>query len=457
MAKKNNKGAAPQAEETKKTVEVIDASKLRDAVNNRPSDGLDANHQVDMLMGLKTYFKDDPNAKNIFGEDMTDRVNNITAIGFISVLTNEVLFGKSNFAARMSVTQRQAVIELAPLAGVTINPKLLPAPESDGTAVITSNAVTVSEETKKAAKAEKEILDSKPTTDPTKVTNDKQLAKSIVYILADAKTEPRPAYRMDRAAEFLRSVQLIAAGKQGGEKAQETIQLINDKSVATLLNEISDLVGECTFTTVGLAHYINRVFSESKNPIPAFCLLRNASRNKKSGLTLSNLTLAAIVKVLVKWGTEPSIAKYKKAIEDARKTYKNNKKGFDEYTKPIYDNIKYCEDRLNTINEPSTDFVETLLDKYNENDITAKTIVRYILGSYYKTSPEDAEAFLNKDELFKDVQQMAGIIINAFRDPLSQDIRYSEANLTFPRKNDVQMVDVVESKKEEKEGEPSKN
>lgn len=442
MAKKNNKGAAPNAEkvnntENKTTVEVIDANKLHSALGTKPSVGLDANHQVDMLMGLKTYFKDDPNAKNVFGEDMTTRVNNITAIGFISVLTNEVLFGKSEFAARMSVTQRQAVIELAPLAGVTINEKLLPAPEKDGTAMITSNAVTVSEETKAAAKKEKQILDDKPETDPTKVTNDKQLAKSIVFILSDAKTEPRPAMRMERAAEFIRAYQMFVASKLTNEdEKNKTTELIKNKQVSVLLDEISNLVGECPFTTVGLAHYIYRVLTETKNPIPAFCLLRNASRNKITNQTLSNETLAAIVKVLIKWSVIPNIKKYRKAIDDARKSFKGNDKGFEIFTEPIFNNIKYLEEIQSIVNNPSTNFVETLIEKFEEGDATAKTVVRYILGSFYQINVDDVNTLNDKNELMKDVQQYAGIITNAFRDPLAQDIRYVEANLSYVPKTE---------------------
>jgi len=437
MGKKNTKGAAPETNtEKKNTVEVIDATKLQSVVNSKPSTGLDANHQVDMLMGLKTFFKDDPNAEKIFGKNVTDRVNNITAIGFISVLTNEVLFGKSEFAARMSVTQRQAVIELAPLAGVTINPKLLPAPEADGTAIIPTTAVTVSKDTEKAAKKEKKIMDSKPTTDPSKITSDEQLRNSLTFIFADAKTEPRPVKRMERATEFLRSYQLINANKLDGDEKTKQLELVKNKTVSELLDEVRVLLGECPFTTMGLAHYIYKTITETKNPISAYCLLRNASKNRTTGETLSDETIMAVIRVLVKWSVEPNLEKYNKAIEKAKKDFKD-KKQYETYVEPILKNIEYCKELENIVINPSVDVVDTLIEKFNEKDATAKTIVKYIAGTFYSIDGNTVEDREDKDELLKDIQQRAGIIVNLFRDPLSQDIRYKEANLSYsPKKED---------------------
>ena len=57
--------------------------------------------------------------------------------------------------------------------------------------------------------------------------------------------------------------------------------------------------------------------------------------------------------------------------------------------------------------------------------------VSMILKSYYPTLEGIDDAGDNKDQLLADIQQRAGIITNLFRDPLSQDIRYNEANLTY--------------------------
>jgi hypothetical protein len=49
-----------------------------------------------------------------------------------------------------------------------------------------------------------------------------------------------------------------------------------------------------------------------------------------------------------------------------------------------------------------------------------------IVKTYY---PDVDQTKVDKDAFLKNVQQRAGIIINMFRDPLSQSIAYSEANI----------------------------
>ena len=444
MAKNNkkNKGVAPATETvvdnnkaTETVIEVIDTTKLQKELHAKPTVGLDANHQVDLLTGLKTYFKDDSNAVNIFGKEVTDRVNKITAIGFISVLTNEVLFGKSDFAARMSVSQRDAVVELAPMVGVTIDAKLLPAPEKDGTAVIPTNAVTVSEETKKLAKKEKKIVDSKPILDPSKIENEEQLTNALVYIFQDAKTEPRPAKRMERATEFLRSYQTISANKLESDEKSNTLKRIKEKTISELLDEIRVLVGDIPFSAVGFGHFIYKVITDTKSPVQAYCLLRNASKNKTTGETLSNDTLVAVVRVLTKWNVEPRIDKYLKAIEKARKDFKDDKL-YKNYTDPIFKNVEACREIENIVTDPTLDFADNLLTKYAENDNKARLVVKTIAGTFYDIDGNMIDDREDKDELLKDIQQRVGIITNLFRDPLSQDIRYKEANLTYEPKKE---------------------
>ena len=79
MGKNKNKGAvtpAPTVEAKEKAVEpevineqkkinVIDADKLAEELNN-PKPGLDANHQVDLLTGLDRHFMQ-PNAAQKLG------------------------------------------------------------------------------------------------------------------------------------------------------------------------------------------------------------------------------------------------------------------------------------------------------------------------------------------------------------------------------------------------------
>lgn len=150
---KKTKTAAPAAkkptEAASTSVEVIDVNKLNQQLNSKSDTGLDANHQVDLLNGLKTFFHDDPNAKTRFGEAVVEKIDGITAIGFVTVLVNEIVSAKTPFAVKMSSAQLGAITEVAPMLGIQIDSKLLPAPSADGTVQVPSNAVVVSKETAK--------------------------------------------------------------------------------------------------------------------------------------------------------------------------------------------------------------------------------------------------------------------------------------------------------------------
>ena len=76
-----------------------------------------------------------------------------------------------------------------------------------------------------------------------------------------------------------------------------------------------------------------------------------------------------------------------------------------------------------------------MLDNLNSEDTelrkAAQMTVSIILKSYYPLLENVDAAGEQKDQLMHDIQQRAGIITNLFRDPLSQDIRYSETNLSY--------------------------
>jgi hypothetical protein len=76
--------------------------------------------------------------------------------------------------------------------------------------------------------------------------------------------------------------------------------------------------------------------------------------------------------------------------------------------------------------------VDSLVEDYNAEDQEsekcklAHRIVSNIMSTYY---PEIDIKKADKDSMLKNVQQRAGIIVNMFRDKLSQSINYSESNL----------------------------
>lgn len=449
---KKTKTAAPAAKKPAEgtaatSIEVIDANKLNKQLNSKSDTGLDANHQVDLLNGLKAFFHDDPNAKIRFGEAVVEKIDGITAIGFVTVLVNEIVSAKTPFAIKMSSAQLGAITEVAPMLGIQIDAKLLPAPSEDGTVQVPSNAVTVSKETEKKVKKEKAIVDEKPTTDPSKITSDEQLKKSLVFILGDTSASTRPYDRMIRATEFFRSVRSLEASKlANADESKTKLAEIKAKSVSDLLEDMRLLIGECPFSTVGLAHYVYNQAVETKNPVSPFIILYRSSRNKTTNAGLEDSTVAAIVKVLVNWNVDERLKEYEAAYERKKKTTKNEKT-LNNLLEPVQKNIDYCKSIKECISHPNFDAVESLIDDFKGEDIKKKNkatfIVRNIIDLWMPDVKfDELESNEKKDEILENVKKRAGVIVNAFLDPLEQNIAYKEfSNVST----------------EKKEGEQSKN
>lgn len=449
---KKTKTAAPAAkkptEAASTSVEVIDVNKLNQQLNSKSDTGLDANHQVDLLNGLKTFFHDDPNAKTRFGEAVVEKIDGITAIGFVTVLVNEIVSAKTPFAVKMSSAQLGAITEVAPMLGIQIDSKLLPAPSADGTVQVPSNAVVVSKETAKKVKKEKTVVDEKPTTDPSKVANDEQLKKSLVFILCDTSASTRPYDRMVRATEFLRSVRSLEASKlTDADESKTKLAEIKAKSVSDLLEDMRLLVGECPFSTVGLAHYVYNQAVETKNPVSPFILLYRASRNKTTNAGLEDSTVAAIVKVLVNWNVDERLKEYEAACERIKKTTKDEKI-LKNALEPVQKNIDYCKSIKECICHPNFDAVESLIDDFKGEDPKKKSKATFTVRNIIELWMPDVkfdelESNEKKDEILENVKKRAGVIMNAFLDPLEQNIAYKEFSTA--------------ANAEKKEGEQSKN
>lgn len=449
---KKTKTAAPAAkkpaEAASASVEVIDVNKLNQQLNSKSDTGLDANHQVDLLNGLKTFFHDDPNAKTRFGEAVVEKIDGITAIGFVTVLVNEIVSAKTPFAVKMSSAQLGAITEVAPMLGIQIDSKLLPAPSADGTVQVPSNAVVVSKETAKKVKKEKTVVDEKPTTDPSKVANDEQLKKSLMFILCDTSASTRPYDRMVRATEFLRSVRSLEASKLAdADESKTKLAEIKAKSVSDLLEDMRLLVGECPFSTVGLAHYVYNQAVETKNPVSPFILLYRASRNKTTNAGLEDSTVAAIVKVLVNWNVDERLKEYEAACERIKKITKDEKI-LKNALEPVQKNIDYCKSIKECICHPNFDAVESLIDDFKGEDPKKKSKATFTVRNIIELWMPDVkfdelESNEKKDEILENVKKRAGVIMNAFLDPLEQNIAYKEFSTA--------------ANAEKKEGEQSKN
>lgn len=441
---KKNKTAAPAANaktNNGSNVEVVQVDQLKNIANSTAS-GLDANHQVDLLKGLQTYFHDDPKTKAKVGNETCEKMDEIIMIGYATVLAIEVETGTSQFATRMSATQLEGIKKVMPLLGVKINTALLPPADAEGNVEVPSTAVEVSPEAKKKIKKEKKAKES-AITDPTKIETVEQLSDSLTAILC--KTSTPPYERMRNAAEFLRSYQTITANKLAdADEKKAKLAEIKAKSISDLLEEVRATIGECTFTSVGLCHYIYNSLVSEGNVVYPFTLLYRASRNKKTGEALQDTTIAAIIKTLVNWECDERIKKYTADIERKKKTTKDAKV-LANLIKPVEDNVLYCTNVANLVNNPSFDDVDNLVENFNSEDAKKKANAKKIIGCICDlwmpdVKHDELSSNPEKDVILEKVKKRAGVIVNSFLNPLEQNIAYKE---------DINEPDKADDKKED--------
>ena len=126
---------------------------------------------------------------------------------------------------------------------------------------------------------------------------------------------------------------------------------------------------------------------------------------------------------------EELLAKHEENLKALMKDKKSNAKGIEDVTEKITakkNRIEHFKEVIYYVNDPSTDVVETLLDKYAEKDAVATRVFKAICDTYY----DDIDlTTVGIAELKNNVKEYAGIIHNLFLESDSKIDHYSIANL----------------------------
>lgn len=389
------------------------------------------------------------------------------------VIVTQIINGVDTFAmiVRKDEQRYLAIKSMLASQGISLPEfKALPAPTQEQldqagvkllpsqTAVVTVKAEDVSEEAKKQKKNEKKIVDSAKTLDnPALIENEEQLKASLTALMVKPiiNGSDKPDARIQRTILFYKGYLTIQANK--AENKDEALKQVKEKSLATLLNEITQIIGPCPFSLKGVAGFLRKSAAETGLPISSFCLYRRTADKAKDG-NIDEQYMADIVRTLITWSCDSHIAVAKKTIKDSEKLIKSNEevnKTADKVAQKINNSAikKYKDDItaanavieemttvINSVVNPSFEVVDHLIDDYKSENQESEPykishrIVSDIMKTYY---PEYKDKNLNEDVMLANVQQYAGIVLNLFRDPLAQSISYTKANL----------VDMVEEEK----------
>lgn len=464
MAKNNNKGAksaaeqaaaqqaAPGTETTEKNskdstkVNVIQVGDLEKLAELSKTGGMDHNHIMDMIRVQHETFRMDPKAAEHTGmsQDAVDKINRINAIEQVALMASVVTFDQTPFAISMRQNQLEAITEAAAALGITIDQKALPAPDKDGKVELPSTAIKISSEKKKEIKAEKEAAEKKVITDPTKIESEDQLKDSLLSILVKGNGSENFYDKVGTAINFYEAYLTIQANKSDDKEAK--LAALKEKSRCDFLTDISVLLGKCPFSIGGMAKFMYEQTERTKNPVVAFCTLRNASLNKKTGMPqVDDSMLADIVKVLIRWyanseiqETNDRIAGFNRDLELLKKDEKKNAKAIEQGAQKIKnanDHIAHVEEVISFANVPSRtiidSFAEDYMDSSREGYKFARMMGSKILESYY---PGIKAKEMDQDNLVHNLTQYMGIIFNFFLPAMQQLVDFSEAKITELKK-----------------------
>lgn len=444
---KEQKGQKP-TEPSNKGIAVIQLGDLDKLAQTRALAGLDPNHTVDLLKMMHETYRLDPKAAEHVGiaQEAVDKINRITAIGQVAVLTNEIAIAQTPFAVAMRVTQLEAIKEVAPLLGVSIDTKALPAPNEAGMVEVPSSAVKVSNEAKKAAAAEREAAERKVILDPTKIENDQQLNDTLLNLLVKGNGSPNLYAKISATINFYESYLKVQANKQ--ENKDEILKALDEKSRADLFLEIANRLGTCPFSLGGAAQIMYGNTMRTKNPVVAFCMLREASLNEKTGMPqIDDSLVADIVKVLIRWYANVEIEKSNQYIAGAQKNIevlskdaKANKKAIEDGKKSIENAKKHIEDVEAVVacaNVPDRSIVDSFPENYKDSNAEGYKFARMmgakILETYY---PGTKAKEVDQENLVHNLQQYIGIIFNMFLPAMQRLVDFSEANITELQKKE---------------------
>ena len=384
------------------------------------ANGLDPNHQVDLIKMTHEYFKNSPDLIQKFNisQDVVDNMNHINMIAIAAAWASEMTFSKTPFAGKLRTTMLPEMASALKELGIKADKILALPSSSDGTTTVTSKDVQIPKTVKDQMKAENKLQQEEIELNPTKIHNKTEVFKTVQYLL----TNKGAVYNNIKAAvNFYRSWLLIQAKDDQAEKDR-----INARTVKDIILDIADFTNACPFVLKGVGGYLLRLTMTHNSIVPAFCIMRNTVRDKVTGkTTCDEQEIADICYAVVNWAANARISEKKKNIEVLSADKKRNKEAIDG----VNADIKAIEDVISMLDNPNSDFADNVLDNLKSDDAIVVKHAQEAFGIIAKCYYPSTDLRKRYTNLADNVKQLAGIITNLFRDPMSPLSNFNIANL----------------------------
>lgn len=459
MAKDKNAAKTAAQQAAAQQAPATEAPKVEIPSVNPNTKGLTQGEKVAYLGALQTERAYMLNNMEKPSQVMIDGITMLAQATIVDIGIGEIATGTSAVGVISVINEKNYGFfrDMAQEMGVVLPEfKALPAPTEEqlkkagiagalpGAKMITIEKKNVSKEAIEKKKEEIRATE-KAVENPTEVKNADQLKASLTAMLvkpvADEENKTKPDPRIQRTINFYNGYLTIQAN--ASENKEEALKKVKEKTRIQLLEEISEIVGPCPFALSGIAKFLRNRASETGSPISAYTFYRRCAIAK--GEEIDDQYVADVVRTILIWSCKSNIAEFTKLLENQEKTVKNEKGAAKTATE---DAIRYNKTQIEEMNRiiaevtnPTFDGVDTLIEDYKSDEKSEKyamahRIVDDVMKTYY---PDVDRTKVDEETMLKNAQQHAGIIVNMFRDKLSQSINYSESNL----------VEMAEKKAEE--------
>lgn len=433
-SKKTEIPPTPQTEETVDVEEVetpatteTTAGTVMNMMTGHVPGGLDANRRVDLNGQIIKMFHDDPMARQKFGGEICDAMDDIARCGIICALADEAINGNSTFAAVLKSSQYPALVVAANQMGIKLPAlKALPAGEEEGTVVVDSTKIGMSKEAKKTLEEEHKVSEEGDNgeieLDPIKVAHldEEALKKALHYLMI---TGPKTHHKVNKglidAVDFMRDYRMEMARQ--AQNSTEAMNRYDDRTMYEWLADIFSYVPKPTFLIGGIGKGMKMLVARDGNPVNAFLIFRGALIDKKTGIVAwDDQSIADATLAIVELMCNNSIKENKAAIEALDTKHKD----YESVKKSYQDQI----DADNEILKSLVNFDFSLCEKYLTEETNAEINKTFgkIMAQYYPLCDCQGSHYVN---LLENLRQRAGIILNLFRTEDNRNQNYSESNL----------------------------
>lgn len=470
MANKNKKAAsaaqeaakvaaAPKPEEKAPEVTQEEAQILKMGNILKNSARMSADSKAIVANLLQKRVIENPNAP----EQVVDGASVVIDAMLADVIVTGVAMGEDVFAMiiRKDENKYLALQSMLNAQGITIPAfKTLPAPTAEqlqkaGVNLLPAESVVVAVEKKdvdkkviEKKKKELKTAAKKPSLDPTKIKDEKELKENLTFIFVDSNSTPTE--RILKAINFYFAYLNVQA--KGDKEEEKKVAALSKED---LLQQITELIGPAPFVMSGMMYQPCRATNETGVPVSAFCIVKRMFETSKVfNDKMDDEFIAAVTKVLVTWSCKSRINEYETMIARNKANLKKfeadkakNATAIKVETTAMKANeaeILGYQSIIKSLTNVNFNTIASLIDDYKSEDKStvkyrnARRIVANVASVYY---PEE------KDNEFSDIallniRNRAGIIMNMICDPGARSANYSEANFL---------------KEEKKDGEESKN